>query len=497
MKDFPPGLLQKIEYSNQYQPGEWTLLEEIFDTKDNRVSSHIYLILFDYFLFMFFLYLNIKGSNETITMQQNQYFQNSFTVPISGLKYSWTEYQVKVAMVSQRANLSDTRLWSDAAIVSGQTMSQVPGHSPVTCQASFMINRYPQTRDIFVYWQKIDQRFHNGPNFHYEITNITSDGQSYPISPDEVTESFAKFSRLSYDQSFEFSVISVNDEGSSPEASLVTVPEQQLINSLAPRSVTTIYNEDTNSFNISWFAPLNESQVVSYTIFWCPRKSIIDTQCSGKLEFIHVDPDELLTLDDLTSVATQLNSEPDTKIYPLNLTTDMNYILSVAANSDQGSSGMERSTCTIIDNSLRDGWVRELLTERVGDTWTQVRWSMPCSDRSGLVLGYLVTWCTRVAGQDKCHQSHATHSAEFSMLHNITGLQAWSDYTANVTAITVDGEGEPSGILKIKTLPSAPGSSPTTLKLTSVTNMSAAFSWDKPIRANGPISHYKVGCIYS
>ena len=38
MKDFPPGLLQKIEYSDEYHPGEWSLLEGVFDLNDYKVQ---------------------------------------------------------------------------------------------------------------------------------------------------------------------------------------------------------------------------------------------------------------------------------------------------------------------------------------------------------------------------------------------------------------------------------------------------------------------------
>ena len=445
------------------------------------------MILVNYFQEIFFKYI-ILGHTSTIYLFSVCFQNDSFTVPISGLNYSWTEYQVRVKMVSLKANLSDTRLWSDAAIVSGMTMSQPPGHSPVTCQASFQINRYPQTRDIFVYWQKIDQRFYNGPNFHYEIANITSGGEPVAYSPDEVTESFAKFSRLPYNKSFEFSVVSVNDEGSAPESSLVTVPVQELITSITPRSVTTIYHG--NQLKISWFKPQDVSQVESYTIFWCQRGPVTDTHCYGKLEFEHVNVTAGYVTDGVVASLVEISSN-DALIFSLNLTTtDTEYILYVAANTEQGSSGMEESVCTIINDKLKDGWVREVLLERVGDTWTQVRWSMPCSDRSGLVLGYNVTWCA--AGEDTCASDHVTHSAEFSMVHNITGLAPWSEYTVTVTPINLEKEGQPSDKLEVRTLASAPGSPPTTLKLTSVSNISAAFSWDKPIRANGPISHYKV-----
>ena len=48
-------------------------------------------------------------------------FQNkSFNVPISGLEFAWTEYKVRVQMISEKANSSDPSLWSEPAIVTAR-----------------------------------------------------------------------------------------------------------------------------------------------------------------------------------------------------------------------------------------------------------------------------------------------------------------------------------------------------------------------------------------
>ena len=48
-------------------------------------------------------------------------FQNkSFNVPISGLEFAWTEYKVRVEMISEKANSSDPSLWSEPAIVTAR-----------------------------------------------------------------------------------------------------------------------------------------------------------------------------------------------------------------------------------------------------------------------------------------------------------------------------------------------------------------------------------------
>ena len=47
---------------------------------------------------------------------------------------------------------------------------------------------------------------------------------------------------------------------------------------------------------------------------------------------------------------------------------------------------------------MSSGWVREVNVERLGARWMELRWRLPCSQRSGLVLSYNLTWCETEAG---------------------------------------------------------------------------------------------------
>ena len=37
MQEFPPGLVQHIQVSNQHEPGKWTVRDTIMDSQDKKV----------------------------------------------------------------------------------------------------------------------------------------------------------------------------------------------------------------------------------------------------------------------------------------------------------------------------------------------------------------------------------------------------------------------------------------------------------------------------
>ena len=146
------------------------------------------------------------------------------------------------------------------------------------------------------------------------------------------------------------------------------------------------------------------------------------------------------------------------------------------------------STCSVLDDKMRDGVVRDLTVEQTGDTWSSLRWSLPCSERSGLVLRYIITWC-HVA---TCHQETVSHVADLSVGKRLEQLEPWTDYRINVTVVTDKSTGHQSNLVSIRTLASTPASPPLSLSVDAKTNNSAVLSWSKPHLAHGPISHYKV-----
>ena len=449
MKNFPPGLVQEIKYSNQYEPEAWTKLNTIITKSDQK--------------------------------------NNTFTILVPDLPYAWTNYTVRVRMLSAKAKAGDTRLWSDPAVVTGSTLARRPDTPPRTTQGSFEVFNYPTNRAVVVYWSQIVPQYHNGPGFRYDIVSVLENGEETSVRASEVTHSYAKFGILPSHSNFTFIVNSVNDQGSSPGSSRVFVPAKSVISSLVPRAVTVIYNSK-DEIRISWFKPANTKHhsVVNYTVFWCPKEKVVQRRCDGLLEFATVNPDTKTVSDDRLEFEDDNNHE--TLLYQVKLPPKIGYSFSVSANAEAGSSGMVWSTCSVLNDRMREGWVRDLTKEMVGDTWATLRWSLPCSERSGLVLKYIVTFCH----DKKCRQETVDHVADFSVAKRLTNLEPWTNYRVNVTVVNIDKVGKESDIISFRTLASRPGSPPQSLSVDAVTNTSAVLSWRPPTKPNGPIAHYKV-----
>lgn len=384
-------------------------------------------------------------------------------------------------------------LWSSPRLVTGSTLARRPDSPPRMCRGCFEAVIHPEHRDIYVYWTKTEPRYHNGPNFEYVSWRLDSDVKTV----EKKESSYAVYSNLSLSEIFSFNVTSRNDEGESaqPPYSL-SVPAQDLIDRVSPQAVTIIYSESAE-ISVSWLRPQDlhaSEEIGSYTVFWCERERFTDTFCQTILHFEDVHP---LKKDLVSSSALTMakDSSEDTLIYRLNtshVSKDKEYRVAVAANYATMSSGMVWSSCEIVNNQMSSGWVREVSVERRGARWMELRWRLPCSQRSGLVLSYNLTWCDSEAGL--CDSLEVRHSASLTNTHNITGLEPWRVYTITVTAVNMDPArvALPSPPLLQRTAASAPASKPLAFISRSVTNVTAEIAWSKPELGNGPVSHYKV-----
>ena len=127
--------------------------------------------------------------------------------------------------------------------------------------------------------------------------------------------------------------------------------------------------------------------------------------------------------------------------------------------------------------------VKNLRLRGRGSSWLAITWSLPCSERSGAVLGYNLTWC----GQGKCEEKMVDGTS-----HNITNLTPWLSYNISLTVITMGLTGGTTDPITLQTLATTPASPPRNLRVVETTNTTANVSWDKPRLSNGPISSYRV-----
>ena len=359
LNTFPAGLDHEIRVSEEYEEKVWV------ETAQWDQESGQYLVEGEERF-----HPTWDGSSHTMTVLLDQ------------LDFAWSLYTVRVRLISATADKTDPSLWSRPVTVSQRTAPRAPDLPPQTCRGSFQAVDNLSSRTVFVYWEQVERKFHNGPGFHYIVT-LLSDSDTEPPVTVNSTHSFAKFEGLPLETQLTFSVRSVNTAGSSSNTSLVSVPPQSTVTGAAPQSVTTIYSSQQESYRVSWYPPGSPSRPVSYTVFWCRTNSSLPHSCSGRLQWTQA--------DSLTSV-TGLDTSLATLVYSLNLDPDKEYRLAVAADTELGSSGLVWSSCVVINNRMTST-VRNLAEEARGETWVSVRWSLPCSERGGAVLGYNVTWC--------------------------------------------------------------------------------------------------------
>lgn len=134
MPNFPPGLVQRVEYLPQWESREsWHRVDtEKLDTNDNQLN-------------------------------------------ITSLKYANTLYDIRVYLKSAKANHND-KLWSAPAAITVKTKPDLPGAPPKTDLGSFEVFNHVDSRDVYIYWQTIPDYLQNGDEFGYKIVDAEENG---------------------------------------------------------------------------------------------------------------------------------------------------------------------------------------------------------------------------------------------------------------------------------------------------------------------------------
>jgi len=436
MRHFPSGLIQDIQFRNQWED-EWT---------------------------------NIDTSAWDLE-------NNSFSYNLEDLDYAWTNYTIQVKMLSGKGNISDSKYWSKVSEITGSTLATRPQFAPRTHPGSFEVITGQKERTVIMYWEQLEEKYHNGPNFEYVITEVLEGEHSLPRQPSNQMSAYAEFKRLKLDN-YTFFVTSKNEKGPAPNASKIFVAPKDKLTSIQPMSITKTYLEENHTFEVAWFPPKDKSMIVSYTIFWCKFPKDRPYQCDGKLDWVDVEP----------------YPKNQTMIHKIPLPDSENYQLAVAANTEDYSSGMVWSTCTIIKNKVVSK-VKDVRVDNTGDNFALVRWRLDCSDRGRVVVGYQIEYCplktesdTTTFDDSVCKTKNVT--AADGEQTKILNLSPWTPYKIGVRVLTRGEPGERSDPVIERTQPSLPGSKPLNMKI-SATNETATVQWTPPIIPNGKIDFYK------
>ena len=98
------------------------------------------------------------------------------------------------------ANASDARYWSQTTSVEQRTLATVPPSPPRIHPASFEVIGGINDRTVVVFWQKLDDKLHNGEDFRYTVTDVRQDGHSQPLMPVTTTSTFMEFQKVGLGQ---------------------------------------------------------------------------------------------------------------------------------------------------------------------------------------------------------------------------------------------------------------------------------------------------------
>ncbi|XP_046405869.1 cytokine receptor-like isoform X2 [Ischnura elegans] len=432
LTNFPPGLIQKIEYQHQWMPRDLWLV----------------------------------ANTTNLKMQNSSYMYNL------SIEYSHTLYDIRVYMRSAYA--IGEGWWSKPASITHSTMSTIPGAPPKVDMGSFEVDGGGPSRDVYIYWQEIPDYMQNGPEFQYAIKEIRQNGQLNALVPNEVTRAYAKFKGLTLNN-YTFTVVSKNREGLSIESSQVYVPSWDDIPD-EPASFTKIAFGD-GIYELSWKHPNDQDDIVNYTIFWCSNERDRPYQCSGYLNWTYVSSDTRI-----------INiTVPEDKIYQFAISANRKsassgMVWASCTVLHNKAVGKMKSVWKADQGStfITLGWKLEC-SDRIGLVEGYRIYYCP-------IIGPYDRSCK----EPEQNTTILSNDSQEVKLGKATDLKPYTTYMVSVSILTKSGEGLQSDPLLVTTLEEAPDSPPTNVTIYNVTNSSMEVSWVPPMSLNGILRYFEV-----
>lgn len=163
LTNFPKRIIYRLKYQSQY---------------DKKGFDDYYWNTLD----------NISRLNFTKTTNKNN--GSVYHFELKHLPYAHTLYDVRLQSRSEAAR--EDICWSDYAVVTFRTASELPERAPVTDIGSFSVLETVKNQEIYVYWQQIKPEEQNGEKFEYTVI-VRENGIVKPIRANESELSYAKF----------------------------------------------------------------------------------------------------------------------------------------------------------------------------------------------------------------------------------------------------------------------------------------------------------------
>eukprot|EP00102_Acyrthosiphon_pisum_P024183 XP_016661393.1 PREDICTED: phosphatidylinositol phosphatase PTPRQ isoform X2 [Acyrthosiphon pisum] len=475
MAAFPRGLIHKIEYKSQWDsnPEHWhsVNVSDVCNSSSTSNQTNSY----------------SKCRERDI---ENYYFN------VTDLKYPFTNYDFRIYVRSSVARGEDK--WSPPGCITLKTKPSIPRRPPRTDVGSFECVTSPvdkSKRDVFIYWQNIEDNEKCGDSFDYlaYYTCTTTDKKTIIHRSNETYKTYAKFEGLNTDNGYNFTVYSSNKEGLSTEYSTIFVPnEAEKLDK--PLSFTKMSFDERGVFKLSWKNVSSQkllaaNQVNDYTIFWCENDKDRPYECNGYMNWIHIPSSE--------------------SCYNIIVPDHMQiYQFAISANSQSSlkaghyppisiSSGMVWASCTVLHNKI--GQIKKVWVHMISSTSMELRWKLDCSDRIGAVLGFRIFYCPVVSTNNSaCKEPMLNKTVSGDMAQDnrgfasITDLKSYTTYMVTIALITTHGEGLHSDPLLNTTLEGAPDIQNLIINVTELTNTTVSLQWSPPKFTNGVVRYYHI-----
>lgn len=382
----------------------------------------------------------------------------------------YTNYTIRLRCRT-RAAADILKMWSRPIMTTESTLPAAPTAFVNTTSSSFEDATFGMNRrNITIFWQPVKSSEYFGPNFYYHIVVLDEDGvvqEKFENSNSSMTQ----FSSMKQESFYHFKIRAVNKIGKSDHEAEVFVP-QYANKPSDPESFSVILHPSgVYKVKLDYHPTPTAIAVTSYTVFWCKTSR---GMCSTPLQWTTVDSHQKV-VDVTVQDSTEL------------------YRFAVSANGVNTSSGLAWLKCI----TYYDGVLRKIKMDSTveGPRSVKVSWTLDCTDRMGIVTGFVIQYCICETSKQLCIDDGLKdvniNESQVSQ-YTLNDLKPYSNYCIIVSAKDDQQIGEPTNPKVVRTFEAAPDDPPRNIRIVKVTNHSIQLQWDSPEVPNGNSHLYVV-----
>lgn len=387
---------------------------------------------------------------------------------LKDLPYAHMWYDVRIALKSSTAP-DIPEMWSNYTSIVFQTGARTPDHPPQTNIGAFSISA--NTGQITIYWKALPEYEYNGDRFGYFVTSNPLKDVVWPTGSEALSmgPTSAKIPRIdgfTQNKALPFFIYSNNSVGHSPRPADLRIPAKNE-RLEEPYDIKKIRKQA--GYEILWTAPTNNSQITSYTVFWCEPNKELPNECSGPIDF------KVLSRN----------------TFMFNFTTSTMYNFAISANSNESSSGMVWAMCTHGGGEINK--MSGIFMSGSASRSIEYTWNLDCVDRTVLTK-YELRLCSVNNPKEKECIANTTRNYSIpgsTKSYKVQDLTPYSIYRMTIRMISNDLAGPWSEPIDANTLEGAP-SAPTNLRVFNIENTTATLEWRQPVDINGVLTKYAV-----